>query len=106
MTKPRMSDFKCSVEGCEDKARTKGLCNRHYMRVRIHGKPDDPPAPTLSCSVPGCNLPHEASGLCARHYVWSRRNGGRIPKKNVEDMRKIGGGRRDRETVVRMMTGV
>lgn len=29
----------CGVEGCEDKQRAKGWCNRHYLRWRNHGDP-------------------------------------------------------------------
>lgn len=29
----------CTVEGCENPARTKGLCNKHYYRLLKHGDP-------------------------------------------------------------------
>lgn len=29
----------CSVTGCEDKAKTRGLCNKHYHRLQRHGDP-------------------------------------------------------------------
>lgn len=29
----------CSVDGCSDDAKTKGLCGRHYMRIKRYGDP-------------------------------------------------------------------
>lgn len=31
--------MKCTVEGCEDKARRLAMCTRHYTRLRRHGDP-------------------------------------------------------------------
>jgi hypothetical protein len=30
----------CTIEGCEAHATVKGLCSRHYMRIRRHGDPN------------------------------------------------------------------
>ena len=30
---------KCSVEGCEDRAKGKGMCNRHYLKWKKWGDP-------------------------------------------------------------------
>jgi hypothetical protein len=30
----------CTIEGCEAHATVKGLCSKHYMRVRRHGDPN------------------------------------------------------------------
>lgn len=30
---------KCSVEGCPSRASTKGLCSKHYQRMRKYGDP-------------------------------------------------------------------
>lgn len=32
---------KCSVENCETPSRANGMCNKHNLRVRNHGSPDD-----------------------------------------------------------------
>ena len=32
-----MSDFTCSVDGCPKRAKSRGLCNRHYENVRRYG---------------------------------------------------------------------
>jgi hypothetical protein len=29
----------CTIEGCQAHAAVKGLCSRHYMRIRRHGDP-------------------------------------------------------------------
>jgi hypothetical protein len=63
----------CSVPGCPNSARTRGLCNGHYKRLRKHGDvqagvplPQEPAKP--SCSVPGCGELVLARGWCAKHY--------------------------------------
>lgn len=33
----------CSIEGCETKSRTKGLCNKHALRLRVTGTTDEGP---------------------------------------------------------------
>lgn len=37
-----MLDRKCSIAGCEKVAKTKGVCEMHYMRFQRHGSYDDP----------------------------------------------------------------
>lgn len=32
---------KCSVDGCGNQTRANGMCNKHNLRVRYHGTPDD-----------------------------------------------------------------
>ena len=34
------SNSECSVDGCGRKARCKGLCGRHYQRMKKHGDPE------------------------------------------------------------------
>lgn len=52
---------------CERKAEAKGLCHRHYEKLRITGTLDYRPIAT-GCSRPGCDRPHAARGLCNTHY--------------------------------------
>lgn len=63
----------CSVTGCLNSARTRGLCNGHYKRLRKHGDvhaggpiPQEPAKPP--CSIPGCDGKVLARGWCAKHY--------------------------------------
>lgn len=69
----------CTVEGCNRKAHSKGLCSAHKSRLRRYGDPSgggdfrDEMAPT--CAVEGCGQRREARGLCAHHYANLRRRG-------------------------------
>lgn len=69
----------CSVDGCALKTRAKGLCTKHYYRMKRHGTTDgsalahqrrDP-----VCSVDGCTRAHEAKGLCSMHWQRWKRHG-------------------------------
>lgn len=31
--------MECSIEGCTSKVQAKGLCGKHYYRLRVHGSP-------------------------------------------------------------------
>jgi len=72
----------CSAEGCEDAARARGLCNKHYCRARASGVLiPSPRKPTLAsptqraCSVADCGRPHLARDLCGMHYGRALRTG-------------------------------
>lgn len=66
----------CSVDGCENKHRARGLCSKHYQRLAkgsdfIPHKPD----PTRPCSVDGCTNNGHLKGMCTKHYHRMRRHG-------------------------------
>lgn len=73
---PRNSDV-CSIIGCSNKYRSRGLCSRHYAQARRGSLPMptiwDPPArETLElpdCSVAGCaeTARSRSEGLCRTH---------------------------------------
>lgn len=68
-----MSDRICTVEGCDKPYRSKGYCNPHYLRSRIHGDPlgGEPmrrPAAGRVCTVDDCAEPVRSLGLCRVHY--------------------------------------
>lgn len=70
----------CSVSGCEKSVTPgggRGLCNKHYMRLRRTGSTDDKPEPRSRnprvCSVDDCDRRIVAFGLCDLHYRRKRR---------------------------------
>ena len=63
----------CKVKGCNQRAVGKGLCNKHYGRMRAHGTLDYPKKKL--CSVEDCKSPANARGLCTVHYNRYRRTG-------------------------------
>jgi hypothetical protein len=71
---------KCSVEGCNNKAKARGLCDKHWRRWRMYGDVTiikKAPLPE-QCEIPGCDKkPHarwNGKALCNMHYlrIWSR----------------------------------
>jgi hypothetical protein len=70
----RMSNSgKCNVKGCTTKARSKGLCFKHYQRARRHdGDTSDRPRIAI-CTIEGCGGKVDAKGLCRKHYQRARR---------------------------------
>jgi HNH endonuclease len=74
----------CSVEGCGNPVRSKGLCGKHYERVRAHGdvnadfRSGRKVIPRI-CSVPNCEEiaihHHKDMKICPAHYHRWRRNG-------------------------------
>lgn len=71
-----MITFKvCKIEGCGNKAKSKGLCSKHYVRLLRHGDPlgggtERIPKGTQSgnCKIDGCSNEMVAFGLCSTHY--------------------------------------
>lgn len=75
-----MSNVACSVHGCGDRPRSKGLCNKHYIKLRKFGSPDagetyHPRMHGATCSVDGCTAPARSKGLCNKHYKHRRAHG-------------------------------
>src|SRR6266498_598017 len=56
-----MEERTCAIEGCEERARSRGWCLPHYGKWWRANRV----AP--SCSVEGCERPHRARGLCTTH---------------------------------------
>jgi hypothetical protein len=57
----------CTVNGCKNKHKAKGLCLKHYDILRKTvgiGK---------SCTIDGCSRPMKGKNLCENHYKLSRR---------------------------------
>lgn len=71
-----MSEQKCNVSGCDEPAKIKGLCLKHYKKEwkkkYPHGKTPK------KCSVIGCDNYVHAKGLCKAHYLR------KIKRENLE----------------------
>lgn len=85
----------CSVADCGRAIDSKGLCQAHYSRLRIHG---DPLAggPIRSrrvprvCEVEGCEEPQSRAGMCRPHY-WRKGHHGTadLPSAAARLMRHV-----------------
>jgi len=65
----------CSVDGCEKKARKRGMCPSHYW-VDTH--------PTQLCSAPGCDSSARTNGMCNKHNCAAWRAEGNRGKRPQE----------------------
>lgn len=72
----------CSIEGCVRPRKSRGWCNAHYERWRIHGDPA--PAKEVGyvhaqgdgvCEVDDCIKPAKSRGWCAMHYWRWKKHG-------------------------------
>jgi hypothetical protein len=67
---------RCAVEGCEQRARSRGWCHPHYDKWHDHGSTDANPRRTRSqCKIDDCDTTAVAQGLCPKHYDRWRRHG-------------------------------
>jgi len=81
------NNFICTVEGCDNEATRKGLCQMHYSRFNNHGSTDKPPTkrtkvemgkPLVNdsiCIVEGCDKNAITKKLCSMHYQRFLRQG-------------------------------
>lgn len=67
-TVPRPRVRPCSVEGCDSNWLAKGLCTKHYSRLRKTGTTELPVATEKQCSVEECERTVIARMLCTLHY--------------------------------------
>jgi len=57
----------CSVQDCERRPVSHGMCDKHRRRVMKYGTTELPYRPTV-CTVDDCNKPVNAMGRCRSHY--------------------------------------
>lgn len=74
----------CKVENCGGNIHAKGLCKKHYYRLRIHGSTDLKEF-SKNCTVEGCAGKSIAKGLCTTHYLRQRRHGSTDKPKFVRE---------------------
>lgn len=65
----------CSVPKCEGKHYGRGMCWKHYLRMRRHGTTDLLVRPPEQCSVQACEEKPYGNGLCNKHWQRVRRHG-------------------------------
>lgn len=71
-----MAKGMCTIDGCQNAAKTRGWCNKHYLRWWATGSTElKVRERTPPCSVDGCESVTEARGWCAKHYTRWRHHG-------------------------------
>jgi len=67
----------CEIKNCHKAARTKNLCQGHYLRKIRHGDPMGGrwPVNIGDCTVESCVKPAKVSGMCWAHYCRMRKHG-------------------------------
>lgn len=80
-----METIRCKVPDCEANVRARGLCPKHYERLRVHGDVSRGRVATLGCSVEGCTRSHLAHGLCGTHLARLKSNGDPEKVRRVVD---------------------
>lgn len=64
----------CPIEGCGSAIFARGICAKHYTRLRSKGTLDDVRKNARgTCTQEGCERDHLARGLCDAHYRNERR---------------------------------
>lgn len=76
---------RCTVEGCDRPHDSKGLCAKHYQRMRYQTRQSpnakkrkqrgEPLYSTRKCTVEGCDEYYSAKGMCQAHYLMFRYKG-------------------------------
>lgn len=84
-----MAQRTCSVEGCDGRYLARGLCSKHYQRLRNSEDftPQPKPDPERPCSADGCTNYGHLKGMCTKHYHRMRRHGttdDSVPKAAAE----------------------
>lgn len=65
-----MANRTCSIDGCETAAKSRGWCQKHYMRWYKSGTTELPEKPPQEfCPADDCDRPVRARGWCNTHYM-------------------------------------
>ena len=63
----------CTVQGCDNAMRARGLCPKHLRRLKVHGNTETvlptrtPKTADGLCSIQGCDRKHRSNGYCDSH---------------------------------------
>lgn len=76
----------CSINGCTNPRKTRGLCNTHYQRLRRLGDAEAPLKVAGKyhgqlCAIEACGRPAQKRGWCKLHYNRVRRTGSPVNGK-------------------------
>lgn len=63
---------KCYATGCKDDVYGKGLCSKHWQRLKSKGNIADPRPAKIGCSISQCTGSHFAKDMCKKHYEKDR----------------------------------
>ena len=69
----------CSHPGCRQPAHAKGLCQKHYDKLRRTGGRRSAAESDKTCRAAGCSRPYHAKGYCQKHYDLYRKRSGAPP---------------------------
>lgn len=70
--------MKCTIQDCDKRLLCKGMCSKHYYRVKRGGTPYISKKQQMAlrkCSIDGCDGRHKCNDLCAMHLARQRRHG-------------------------------
>ena len=78
--KQESTTTQCAVDGCSRGARNKGICGKHYQRMRTYGQYELPQRVVpewRTCSLDGCDnwARSRQARHCETHYYRMRRRG-------------------------------
>jgi len=84
---PKGLNLDCSVGGCDLRATRRGLCGKHYQKMRRRGDPlagrEYTGLTKGTCSLDGCNGKAYCKGMCQGHYCHLQQYGDPLAyKKN------------------------
>ena len=67
----------CKVTNCNNLHKSKGYCQKHYMRLKRHGHVNEtrPYMKFDKCKNDNCNRPHRVNGYCNMHAMRFKRHG-------------------------------
>jgi hypothetical protein len=84
---PPVTSRSCTIHGCSNVHRARGLCSTHWQQWRKTADPVDLKHTTRDgCAVEGCDRSHRARGWCELHYKrWERGSDPAAPARSYRD---------------------